>query len=136
MRRIARAVFPLIAVVLAACSSSGDKAEPDPNIFPTNYKREVVDTMMTALDDPTNVRDAFISEPALVPVGKDQRYAVCVRYNARDLARRYVGSKDRIAFFFAGHLNQFVDATPAQCGKAAYKPFPEAEKICLADKCT
>lgn len=137
VRRVRAAIITgvIATLALAACSGS-DKSEPDPNILPKDYRKEIVATLTTALDDPTNVRDAFVSEPFLVPVGREQRYAVCVRYNARDLARRYVGSKERIAYFFAGHLNQLVDATPGQCGNAAYKPFPEAEKICFANRCT
>ena len=90
---------------------------------------------MKALADPVNVRDAYMSDPVLTSTGKDQRYAACVRYNARDAGRRYMGSTDRIAYFYGGHLNQLVEATPEQCGKAAYKPFPELEKLCFAVKC-
>jgi len=28
-----------------------------------------------------------------------------------------------------------VEATKEQCGNAAYKPFPELEKLCQAKKC-
>lgn len=128
----------LLAVVLAGCASGdylGKPKEPDPNVFPKDYKREILDTMTTTLEDPTNVRGAFITDPALFPVGNDQRYAVCIRSNGRNSARQYKGSTDKIAFFFAGHLNQLVDASPEQCGKAAYKPFPELEKLCLSTKC-
>jgi hypothetical protein len=119
---------------LAACASD-DKKEVDPNILPTNYKQEVIDTMMRLLVDPTNVRDAYISEPALTPVNRDQRYAVCVRYNARDQNRQYIGSKDRIGYFYGGRLNQLIEADKDQCTKAAYKPFPELEKLCYARSC-
>jgi hypothetical protein len=81
------------------------------------------------------VREAYISEPALGPIGKDQRYTACVRYNARDAASHYAGSTDRIAYFYGGHLNQLIQASKEQCGNAAYKPFPELEKLCLATKC-
>lgn len=91
--------------------------------------------MTSALDDPSNIREAYISDPVLTQLDLSQRYTACVRFNARDLARNYVGSKDRIAYFFGGHLNQLVEATKEQCGKAAYKPFPELEKLCLANKC-
>ena len=75
-------------------------------------------------------------DPALVPVGKDSRYAVCIRSNSRDYHRNYPGSQDRIAYFYGGHLNQLVDATKEQCGNAAYKPYPELEKLCLSEhKC-
>jgi hypothetical protein len=126
----------LAALALTACSSDSKKnAEPEPNIFPTNYKQEIIDTLTRVLDDPTNVRDASISEPFLRPAGKEERYTVCVRANARDINRQYAGSKDRIAYFFGGHINQLVDATKEQCGNAPYKPFPELEKVCLGSRC-
>ncbi len=125
------------AGALAACSSFGSSkvVEVDPNLFPTDYKQEILNTMTQTLEDPTNVRAAYLSDPVLAPVGKDQRYTACVRYNGRNAAMHYKGSQDRIAYFYAGHLNQLVEATPEQCGQAAYKPFPELEKLCLAKKC-
>jgi hypothetical protein len=127
-------LVPAVAVALEACSS-GKTPEVDPNIFPTNYKQEILDTVQRSLADPTNLRDAFISDPVLTSTGTNQRYAACVRFNARGANRRYTGSTDRIAYFYGGHLNQLVEATKEQCGNAAYKPFPELEKICLANKC-
>ncbi len=121
---------------LAACSSSSKEAEENPNVFPSKYKDEILNTLTTLLDDPTNVRDAYISDPVLRPVGKDERYIVCVRSNSRDAARQYTGGKDQIGYFYSGHLNQLIDATKEQCGNAAYKPFPELEKLCQARKCT
>jgi hypothetical protein len=119
---------------LAACASDDNK-EPDPNILPTNYKQDVLDTMTRLLADPTNVRDAYISEPALTPGSQDKRYAICVRYNARNENRQYVGSKDRIGYFYAGRLNQLIEADKDQCARAAYKPFPELENLCRAKVC-
>ena len=135
-RTAARACwFAVLAMVLSACTSDKATKEPEPNIFPTNYKQEIIDTMARVLDDPTNVRDAFISEPVLRRAGKDERYTVCVRANGRDLFRNYAGAKDHIDYFFGGHLNQLIDASKEQCGNAAYKPFPELEKVCLGNKC-
>ena len=128
-------VFSALVAALAACSTDGKKDDVEPNIFPAAYKQEILDTMMRVVMDTTNVRDAFITEPALRTVNKEQRYTVCVRSNSRNHDRQYVGSTDRIAYFFGGHLNQLIDATPEQCGKAAYKPFPELEQLCLAKKC-
>jgi hypothetical protein len=128
-------LFSVLAMALAACSSDKATKEPEPNILPTNYKQEVIDTLTRILDDPTNVRDAFISEPVLRPAGKEERYTVCVRANARNPSRHYTGAQDRIGYFFGGHLNQLIDATKEQCGNAAYKPFPELEKFCLGTKC-
>ncbi len=125
-----------LGAVLAACTSSSNKPPPeDPNLFPTGYKQEILDTLSTTLDDPVNIRDAYISDPVLSPGGRDQRYTVCVRYNARNFRQQYAGSKDRIAFFYAGRLNQLVEPSNEQCSKAAYKPFPELETLCRAKKC-
>jgi hypothetical protein len=124
------------AMSLLACSS-GSKKEPEenPNIFPSDYKNEILNTMTSSLDDPTNVRSAYISEPALRPAGKEERYVVCVRSDSRDASKRYTGVKDRIAIFYGGHITQLIDATREQCGNAAYRPFPELENLCQAKKC-
>jgi hypothetical protein len=125
-----------LAMGLIGCSGSGKKEpEENPNIFPADYKNEILNTMTATLEDPTNVRDAFISEPALRPAGKDERYVVCVRSDSRNANKHYTGSKDLIGYFYAGHLNQLVEATKEQCSNAAYKPFPELEKLCQAKKC-
>jgi hypothetical protein len=126
-------VLALLLVALGACSYDPNK-EPDPNVFPKNYKAEIMVTLQRELDDPTNIRDAFITEPFLLQASRDQRYVVCVRSNSRNLNRDYTGIKDRIGYFYGGHLNQLIDATPEQCGKAAYKPWPELEKVCFSDK--
>jgi len=125
-----------LAVSLIGCSGSRSKQpEENPNVFPADYKNEILLTMTNTLEDPTNIRDAFISEPALRQAGKEERYVVCVRSDSRNANRNYTGSKDRIGYFYAGHLNQLIDATKEQCGNAAYKPFPELEKLCQAKKC-
>ena len=123
-------------LTLAACAGFSDPyKEPEPNIYPKDYKEEILNTLASDLADPTNVRDAYITDPTLTPVNKDQRYTVCVRANVRGANHSYLGSKDRIAYFFAGHLNQLIAATPEQCGNAAYKPFSELEKLCYGKKC-
>ena len=124
------------AVALAGCSSSGKAPEENPNVLPSSYKDEILNTLTTTLEDPTNIRGAYISDPVLRTIGKDQqRYIVCVRFDSRDANKQYTGTKDRIAFFYGGQLNQRVDASKEQCGSAAYKPFPELEKLCQARKC-
>lgn len=129
-------LLSVLAVGLTGCSGSGSKQpEENPNVFPADYKNEILLTMTSTLDDPTNVRGAFISEPVLRQAGKEERYVVCVRSDSRNANKQYTGSMDRIGYFYAGHLNQLIDATKEQCGNAAYKPFPELEKLCQAKKC-
>ena len=125
-----------LAIGLIGCSGSSSKQpEENPNVFPADYKSEILFTMSTTLENPANIRGAFISEPVLSTAGKEQRYVVCVRSDSRNASNLYTGSKDRIGYFYAGHLNQLVEASKEQCGNAAYKPFPELEKLCQAKKC-
>ena len=74
MGTTARCVFLTAATIaLAACSSSGKKGDDvEPNIFPANYKSEIALTLSKTLDDPTNIREAAISEPALRQVASDE----------------------------------------------------------------
>jgi hypothetical protein len=125
----------LVALGLAACSSDKKAPEENPNVFPADYKSEILNTMTGMLDDPTNVRNAYISDPVLRTAGKNERYVVCVRSDSRNAYKEYTGGKDRIGIFFGGHLNQLIDATKEQCGNAVYKPFPELEHLCQAKKC-
>jgi hypothetical protein len=122
-------------VSLIACSSDKKQAEENPNVFPADYKNQILTTMTNTLDDPTNIRSASITDPFIRSTGKVERYVVCVRADTRNLNREYTGIQDRIAYFYGGHINQLVEATKEQCGNAAYKPFPELEKLCQAKKC-
>src|SRR4029078_8371634 len=110
-----------LAVSLIGCSGRRSKQpEENPNVFLAEYNNEILLKMTNTLEDPTNIRDAFISEPALRQTGKEERYVVCVRSDSRNANRNYTGSKDRIGYFYAGHLNQLIDASKEQCGNAAY----------------
>jgi len=102
MMRIAAnaCLLSTLAVSLIGCSGSSSKQpEENPNVFPADYKNEILLTMTNTLEDPTNIRDAFISEPALRQAGKEERYVVCVRSDSRNANRNYTGSKDRMATF-------------------------------------
>lgn len=87
------------------------------------------------LEDPTNIRDASISEPALKPVAGSTRYVVCLRYNPKDGGGQYMGIRNVAAVYYAAHLTQIINATADQCGGVAYQPFPELQKLCRAVNC-
>lgn len=122
------------AAALAACSGNMETAV-GPNVVPTDYRREILNTLQKSLDNPLNVREAAISDPVLRPAGRDQRYSICVRENSRDSTGQYRGVKEHIGWFYGGQLNQLIEATPGQCAGAAYQPWPELEKLCQATKC-
>ncbi len=98
--------------------------------MPENYRAEILAFLRTYLNDPTRIRNASISEPALRPTGRDeQRYGVCVRFNARKPEGQYEGVRERIVFFLAGKLDTMTEARRDQCTGAAYQPFPELEAL-------
>lgn len=124
-----------LAVALAACSS--DSKPDNTNLLPTDYKKEIIETLkkLFAGNDTTRVSGAFISDPVLRPVGKDQLYTACVRYTAHGATQGEIGNAERVAYFYGGHLNQLIPADKEQCGNAAYKPFPELDKFCVGTGC-
>ena len=127
----------LIAASLAACSgTSAPEPAINPNVPPANYKAEILASVHGSLDDPTGIRDAFIAEPALKPSGRETRYIVCLRFNAKGNDGQYSGIKERAAFFYAGRLTTISDATKEQCGGVAYQPFPELQKLCREVVCS
>jgi hypothetical protein len=97
------------------------------NVFPQNYKADLMAYMRTYLNDPTHVRGAAVSQPQLRTVGPGERYVACVRYDAR-VDGKYAGSKDGAATYVSGKLDRYLDA-PIEvrelCKDAAYAPFPE-----------
>jgi hypothetical protein len=121
----------MFALALGGCTGWG-RADPppvDPNLFPSDYKSQVANFLRAYLNNPAKVRDAFISEPTLKPVGQTTHYVSCLRYNPRNSAGQYTGNTERVAIFFGGRLNQFLPAKPEWCDTASYQRFPEAEAL-------
>jgi hypothetical protein len=127
-----RSIVVGLALWLAACGGvhNQPRAPADPNILPAaSYKTDILAFLRTYLNDPTRIRGAFVSEPALMEVSGIQRYASCLRFNARKSNGDYEGSKDRIVLFLSGRLDTMVNARPEQCAKATFQPFPELERL-------
>lgn len=125
------AAFVGVALSLGACGGVQNQAREaaDPNFAPVNYKPDIQAFLRTYLNDPTKIRGAFISEPALMQIGGVQRYVSCLKFNARKSNGEYEGSKDRLVLFLSGRLDTMVMAKPDQCAKAVYQPFPEIERL-------
>ncbi len=134
------ALFITLAFALGGCAhdqglnvmaSSGD--DDDVNIRPANYKSDILGAMHAYLNDPTGIRDAGISEPALKSFNASKRYVVCVRYNARKSRTEYIGDKEVAAVFVAGRFDRFAETAHGtgndQCAGVTYAPFPELEKL-------
>jgi hypothetical protein len=125
----------LVALLTAGCFGSytyeRDEAIKANSVFPANYRTEIVALMRTYLNDPTGVRDASVSEPALRTMDGIPRYFSCVRYNAKKTGGQYAGMRDSMVLFRSGRLDRIVDneMARAQCKEAAYVPFPELQAM-------
>jgi hypothetical protein len=125
-----------LAIILTGCTAyqtdlqyARTRNEAANKIAPVNYRADIVDFMRTYLNDPTRVRGAFVSEPVLRTFELSDRYATCLRYNARKSDGQYAGSKDSLVLFRDGRLDRVVDNAREQCKDAAYQPFPELERM-------
>jgi len=138
-----------LAATLAGCVSGRsrelrEEREARINVYPDNYRADIRAGLHSYLSDPTLIRDAYVSEPSLQPIGRQNRYVACVRFDARNSDGRYVGSRDVLAVFAGGRFDQFIDEStqpgPANqadpttilkelCGAAAYKQFTEVEAM-------
>jgi hypothetical protein len=115
---------------LSVAASSGDDSEI--NVYPANYKSDILGAMHAYLNDPTGIRDAGMAEPALKTVGGNTRYIVCLRFNAKKGRTDYAGTKEIAAVFIAGRFDRFVEMAHGEheeCAGAAYAPFPELQKL-------
>jgi hypothetical protein len=126
----------LLAGLVAACSSDWqyqrEAAIQAHGVFPQNYRAEIVALMRSYLNDPTGVRDAYVSEPAQRPIEGINRYVSCVRYTAKKTGGQYSPSRDSLVLFRSGRLDRIVDTeiiARTQCKDAAYKPFPELQQM-------
>ena len=138
-----------VALVLGACSHGPGYVSPEQvkerwneqNVYPANFKSDLLAYMRTYLNDPTNVRNAALSEPQLKSVGPGDRYVSCVRYNAKKSSGEYAGVKEGAVTYLAGHLDRFVEINPDPresrerpevreiCKGANYVPFPELQQL-------
>jgi len=127
----------LLALALVACGKTIDELSKDQrkadwaaaNVYPAEYRGELLAYLRTYLNDPTGVRDAAISEPALKPVGPGDRYVVCVRFNPKRGGDGYAGVKDHLVIYAGGKLDRYLDAAGESCKDAAYAAFPELERL-------
>lgn len=127
-------------MVLAALAAGGCATDlgPSPaelaarweaqNVYPANYKDDLLAFLRTYLNDPSHVRAGAVSPPVRKQVGSGERYVVCVRYNARGSDGKYNGLKKGAAIYVSGKLDRFLDKsneTGSYCNNAKYAAFPE-----------
>ena len=152
---MARIPWFFLLIVVAAASGCANFSTPTveaerkaleaQSIPPQNYKPDLLAFMRTYLNNPENVREAAMSEPRKLWITDVERYAACLRYNAKDNTGRYTGLRDRLAVFISGKFDRLIELAPAEtdagagsarlkplrdyCAGAGYQPFPELERL-------
>lgn len=124
-RALLATAFPFCMVACSSFGPYGSTEGPEANVYPDNYRAELLAFLHTYLNDPTNVREAQIAAPMLRQVNSTDRYVVCVKYNAKNNDGRYMGVRETVAIYVRARFNQLVDATGDICKGATYQAFPE-----------
>ena len=155
--RIASVALLPMAVAMAACTTELGPTQAElrsnwdaQNVFPQNYKTDLLAFLRTYLNNPAGIRAASVSAPVLKKAGPGERYVVCVTYNARDTFGKYTGPKEAVAVFVSGKLDRFAElgrersqtgeaegeasaerqrAPREMCKDATFAPFPELEAL-------
>jgi hypothetical protein len=140
MRRYAVCLWLVALLALTGCitdnnlepSQSDMKAQWDArNVFPRDYKSDLLAFLRTYLNDPGHIRSAELEQPRLKTFGPGERYISCVSYNAR-IDGKYAGPHVGAAVYVGGKLDHFLDGpkqTKDVCKDAAYAAFPELERL-------
>lgn len=148
-RRLGILAVAIVAMTLAGCATEElreeQRQERDAraNVYPGNFRADVVAALHVYLSDPAHVRDAWVSDPAVTQIGDHKRYAACVRFSARDDDGRYA-ARTVLAVFSGGRFDHFVEASASddaasqkslsalmkgRCDTANYRRFPELEAL-------
>ena len=155
MKRLLCALI-VIGIAAGGCANQYEsdrqkKILENQNVPPVNFKPDLLAFMQTYLNNPEAVRDAAMSEPTRLTVIDLERYAACVRYNARNSSGRYTGLRDHLAVFVSRKFDRLIElgradreprgasglmvGSPAlqplreYCATATHQPFPELEKL-------
>ena len=130
-------VLPVLLVLVGCSSDLG----PSPaelrarweaqNVFPQDYKRDLLAFLRTYLNDPSRIRNAGVSQPQRKTVGRGERYVACVRYNARNSDGKYAGVKTGAAVYVSGKFDRLIGGKQAEpyCNNVSFAPFPELERL-------
>jgi hypothetical protein len=132
--RRAGMLLGMTLLLLAACARNhpglvSDASDDEINASPVSYKADILAAMHSYLNDPTAIRDAAISQPALKSTGNITRYIVCLQFNPKKNASEYAGVKTIAAVFLVGRFDHFVDTPKEECAGVTYTPFPELQKL-------
>ena len=118
-----------LTLALGACGHDLVPDGDEINVYPTNYKLDILAAMHAYLKNPTGIRDATISEPAIKSSGTVNRYVACLRFTPKKNVSEYGATREIAAVFMAGRLDRFVDLPKTECTGVTYAAFPELQNL-------
>jgi hypothetical protein len=118
-----------LVFALSACGHNVVTDDDDINVYPTNYKSDILAAMHAYLKNPTGIRDAAISEPTIKSSGTVSRYVACLRFTPKKNVSEYTGTREIAAVFMGGRLDRFVDLPKTECTGVSYAAFPELQNL-------
>jgi hypothetical protein len=119
----------ILLVALTGCSGGSlfGRSEENPveaNVYPENYKADLLTFLRNHPSEIDKIRDAYVSVPVLGQFGGSEgRYYLCLKTEGEGYRA------EKVVIFFAGQINQYVNATGERCAAAAYQPFPELSAL-------
>ena len=123
-----------LAVAIAGCASTDNLSytsdrDGTEQVYPANYRPELLALLKTYLNDPRGVHDAAMAEPVQRTVGGRLRYISCLRFTPRESDGSYHELRERAVLYVDGRLDRMVENAGEVCAGAVYAPFPELEKM-------
>jgi hypothetical protein len=118
-----------LTLALGACGHDLVPDGDEINVYPTNYKSDILAAMHAYLKNPTGIRDAAISEPTIKSSGTVNRYVACLRFTPKKNISEYSATREIAAVFMAGRLDRFVDLPKTECTGVTYAAFPELQNL-------
>ena len=127
-----------MVLVLAGCNSdwmaARDRNEVAFTTAPTNHRTEIIAMMRSYLNDPTNVRDAYISEPGLRTLdGVSRTTVACATTRARATVNTPAARKPLCCSVTVARIR----SSTTLAGSARTRPirpnFPESSRPCRGD---
>ena len=78
-------------LAVAGCSQFGKPEEkPEPNVYPANYKKNLLVYLQEKSDVLVNASATYISTPALKQFGSESRYFACLRIDGQNGRKREI----------------------------------------------
>jgi hypothetical protein len=134
-----RGLMILVLLAVGGCSTDLGPSQSEikaqweaQNVYPKEYRGDILDYLRTYLNDPSRIRSGAVSPPVRKNVGRGERYVACVRYNARGSDGKYDGVKTGAAIYVSGKLDRFLDRPDdarGYCQDAKFAPFPELARL-------